>query len=62
MATLLAKYEGMKSNASTLSKGVSPPKSKQIPQIPQPPSAKKSSVPRSDSKNSKSHIQSFDRD
>jgi hypothetical protein len=52
----------MKSNASTLSKGVSPPKSKQIPQIPQPPSAKKSSVPRSDSKNSKSHIQSFDRD
>lgn len=54
-------------NTSTLSKGVSPPKNNNVntsrlqqPPVPQPPSGKKISGPRSDSKNSKAHQQSFD--
>jgi hypothetical protein len=60
--TLLSKYEGMKANSSILSKGVSPPKNnnKQIP--PQPPISAKKPATRSDSKSSKAHQQSFERD
>lgn len=59
--TLLSKYEGSKNLSSTLNKGVSPPKSKQMQQPPlaQTISAKKPSQ-RSESRNSKTMQQSFD--
>lgn len=50
----------MKSSSITISKAPSPPKSKIISQAQPPISAKKTG--RSDSKNSKAHQQSFERD
>lgn len=58
---MLSKYEGMKSNNSGVSKAPSPPKSKIVSQA-QPPISAKKTTQRSDSKNSKIHHQSFERD
>ena len=57
---MLSKYEGLKANNSNVSKGVSPPKGTKQP--PQPPVSGKKPSQRSDSKNSKIHQQSFDKD
>lgn len=51
----------MKSNNSGVSKAPSPPKSKIVSQA-QPPISAKKPTQRSDSKNSKAHHQSFERD
>jgi hypothetical protein len=51
----------MKSSSIAVSKGPSPPKSKVVSQA-QPPISAKKPGQRSDSKNSKAHQQSFERD